>query len=133
MDYRHMEISTLNKQPLGYLSSNGDWTTQKATIQKTKEHARDYKFEDRPGGKKRLYQKTAGGDRSFTYSSNGMYPCWGLGVNYVDLTYGDDYSLTFNSADGTLYYVSEPTSNDGVLNLSKTPDRMVLFNFADIA
>lgn len=58
----------------------------------------------------RLDQQTDGGDRSLTYSSNGNYPCWGLGVNWVVVKYAEDESIS-TVIGNSLRYLSRAKVN----------------------
>jgi hypothetical protein len=110
MSYQNIKVFTMQDEHVGYLSCSSDWTTMSADITKL-ERAYPYKWVDVDGGL-RLDQQTDGGDRSLTYSSNGNYPCWGLGVNWVVVQHHEDETIT-TTIGGELRYLARPLFNQG--------------------
>ncbi len=110
MSYQNIKVLTQQDELLGYLSCSSDWTTMSADITKL-ERAYPYNWVDVDGGL-RLDQKTDGGDRSLTYSSNGNDPCWGLGVNWVVVQHHEDESIT-TTIGGELRYLGRGLFNQG--------------------
>lgn len=106
-DYKRMKVSTLTGEHLGYLSMSREWTTTQAMVTHLDE-AYQYKWVTVAGGL-RLDQGTDGGDRSLTWGGQGfgsifltdeIYPCWGLGSNWVVVTHHPDETISFIDREG---------------------------------
>jgi hypothetical protein len=91
--YARMKVSTPT-QFLGYLAMSQDWTNYNAILVSDAKKAYGYKWVNVSGGL-RLDQDTSGGARSLSYASIGVYPCFGLGSNWVVLKHGADHSISF--------------------------------------
>jgi hypothetical protein len=103
MSYQRLKAFDQNKNFVGYLSCAPDFTTQQAKITDINS-AYKYNFVTFEGiPERRLDQQTNGGDRSLTYSSLGVYPCWGLGINWIYVNYETNHSISFNYGDQRLY------------------------------
>lgn len=103
MSYKRMKAFDQNKNFVGYLSNAPDFTTQQAMVTEL-DRAYKYKFVTFEGiPELRLDQQTDGGDRSLTYSSLGVYPCWGLGGNWIYINYETTNRISFNYGDERRY------------------------------
>jgi hypothetical protein len=103
MSYKRMKAFDKNKNFVGYLSCAPDFTTQQAKVTDINS-AYKYNFVTFAGiPEKRLDQQTDGGDRSLTYGSLGVFPCWGLGANWIYVNYEDSHKISFNYGDQRLY------------------------------
>jgi hypothetical protein len=89
-DYRRMKVSSLTGEHVGYLSMSRDWVTMQAMVTNLDE-AYQYRWVTVNGGL-RLDQGTDGGDRSL---SSEIYPCWGLGPNWIVVQHHDDQTISF--------------------------------------
>jgi hypothetical protein len=103
MSYKRMKAFDKDKNFVGYLSCVPDFTTQQAMVADADE-AYKYQFVTFEGRDDlRLDQQTDGGDRSLTYSSLGVYPCWGLGVNWVYVNHETTGRISFKYGDERRY------------------------------
>lgn len=103
MSYKRMKAFDQSKNFKGYLSCAPDWTTQQTTVTDIAS-AYNYRFISYEGiPEQRLDQQTNGGDRSLTYTSLGVSPCWGLGVNWVYVQYDTKHRISFNYGDQRRY------------------------------
>ncbi|UUZ48101.1 hypothetical protein LP420_35015 [Massilia sp. B-10] len=100
----------MDNEHLGYLANDSSWLHDGVAIVGI-ETAYLYNWVPVEGGL-RLDQQTDGGDRSLTYSSNGDYPCWGLGANWVVVTHGEDESISFVER-GVRYFLARNKFSSG--------------------
>ena len=88
--YRRIKVSVRGGRFLGYLDMK-DSAYREAVLQSNADVAHRYKWHkgsDPFTG--RLDQKTSPDNRSFTYGTNGNYPCWGLADNWIWLFWDED-------------------------------------------